>query len=255
MRNSRVTAIAAAAALGVGTLAVSMSAIGSPAHEGGVAEQTTGARQVGSPGSPADFTDPKANPYFPLRPGLVTRMRGSEDDERFRERVKVTHQTKMIEGVRTRVVRDVVHRADGSLAERTVDWYAADNRGNIWYFGEATATYDENGKLEDREGSWRAGRDGAVAGLIMPANPRPTLAYRQETYRRHAEDQAWIVQRHAHRTVPYRTFRLVVRSFEWTRLEPRVLSTKFYARGVGIVFERDVAGGSERFWLVDVRRP
>ena len=43
-----------------------------------------------------------------------------------------------------------------------------------------------------------------------------------------------------------------MRSFEWTRLEPGVLSLKFYARGLGIVLERDVAGGSEIFRLVSV---
>ena len=42
------------------------------------------------------------------------------------------------------------------------------------------------------------------------------------------------------------------RSFEWTRLEPDVLSMKFYGRGLGIVSERDVAGGTEIFRLVSV---
>src|SRR5207247_10875841 len=76
--------------------------------------------------------------------------------------------------------------------------------------------------------------------------------YRQEFLRGHAEDQAWIVQRFAHVTVPYRHLDHVVRSFEWTRLEPHVLSMKLYARGLGIVFERDVAGGTELFRLVSV---
>ena len=53
-------------------------------------------------------------------------------------------------------------------------------------------------------------------------------------------------------SVPHRHLDHVVRSFEWTRLEPDVLSLKFYARGLGIVLERDVAGGSEIFRLVSV---
>jgi hypothetical protein len=166
--------------------------------------------------------------------------------------VTVTHRKKTIEGVRATVVRDVLRRADGSVAEKTHDWYAPDNRGNVWYLGEATATYDRHGNVLSREGSWKAGAHGAVAGIIMPARPKATDAYRQEYYARHAEDQAWIVQRDAVVTVPLGTFQHVVRSFEWTRLEPRVMSLKFYARGLGIVSEQDVAGGNEVFQLVRV---
>ncbi len=214
-----------------------------------VADDPTAHR--GAPG-PAQFDDPQQNPYFPVRPGTVTRYRGSEDDERFHEKVVVTHHTKTIQGVTTTVVRDVTFRSDGSLAEKTHDWYAPDNDGNVWYFGENTATYRENGSVESREGSWEAGVDGAVAGLIMPADPRPTDAYRQEYYRGHATDQAWIVQRNDTTKVPYRTFHHVVRSFEWTRLEPKVLSQKLYGRGVGIVREGDKSGGHETFVLVGV---
>ncbi len=92
---------------------------------------------------PADFSHPRANPYFPLRPGTTTILRGHDNGERLRERVHVTYRTKMIQGVRTRVVSDVVRRPNGSIAEKTVDWYAADSDGNVWYFGERTATFDE----------------------------------------------------------------------------------------------------------------
>jgi hypothetical protein len=109
--------------------------------------------------------------------------------------------------------------------------------------------------VRSREGSWQAGVDGAVAGTIMPADPHPTDAYRQEFYRSHAEDQAWIVQRGLRVRVPYRRLRHVVRSFEWTRLESDVISMKVYAPGFGIVKEQDVAGGNERFVLVGVSRP
>ena len=167
----------------------------------------------------------------------------------------MTRRHKTILGVRTTVVPSVGGRAAGSLAERTHDWYAADNRGNVWYFGEATATYDEQGRLEDREGSWQAGVAGARRGIIMPASPHPTDAFRQELDRGNAEDQAWIVQRGLTLKVPYGTVRHAVRSFEWTRLEPGVISTKIYAPGLGIVRERDVSGGSETFELVSVSRP
>jgi len=245
-------AVLAAAASALGGL-VTAAAVGSPERPGPVRPETA---HVGpAPFSPAQFAHPQQNPYFPLVPGTVYRYRGSEDRERFRERVAVTHRTKVVLGVTTTVVRDVLRRTDGTLAERTADWYAADDNGNVWYFGERTATYDEHGALESREGSWESGVDGAVPGTIMPADPHPTDAYRQEFYAGHAEDQAWIVQSHARVSVPAGRFRDVVRSFEWTRLEPRVISVKLYAPGVGIVRERDMSGGTESFFLVSVTRP
>ena len=204
--------------------------------------------------SAARFDHPQENRYFPLRPGTVSRYRVRDEGERLREKVTVTGRTRTILGVRTTVVRDVLRRADGTLAERTHDWYAADDDGNVWYFGEATATFDRHGHLDSREGSWQAGVRGAVQGVIMPADPQPTDAYRQEFRRGHAEDQAWIVQRHARVRVPYGHLRDVVRSFEWSRLEPHVLSAKYYAPGLGIVREQDVAGGSESVALVSVSR-
>jgi len=213
-------------------------------------------RQAAAPSrtgvDPADFSTPVMNPWFPLDPGTTTVLRGTDEGERLRERVRVTSRTRLVEGVSTRAVRDVLRRANGSLAEATTDWYAADNDGNVWYFGERTATYDRHGHLESREGSWLSGVDGATAGLIMPADPKATDAYRQEFYPGHAEDQAWIVGFKARLRVPAGRFRHVLRTFEWSRLEPGVISTKLYARGVGIVRERDVVGGSETFALVAV---
>jgi hypothetical protein len=201
---------------------------------------------------PGNFTSPVANPYFPLTPGKVLHYRGSEDGVHYFERVTITDKTKTILGVTTTVILDVLRRADGSLAEKTHDWYADDNTGNVWYFGEDTATYDRQGHVKSREGSWEAGVDGARAGLIMPAHPKVTDAYRQEFLAGQAEDQAWIVERGFSVTIPYGTVQHVVRSFEWTRLERNVISMKLYAPGLGIVREMDKSGGNERFELVGV---
>jgi hypothetical protein len=243
MKLNRKSALVTAAA----AVAVPMIALGTTSVSSGGAAPVGRAATISVAGH---FDHPRQNPYFPLRPGTVSRYRGTDEGERYRERVVVTHRTRVIQGVRATVVKDVLRREDGSLAERTRDWYAADDSGNVWYLGEATATYDERGHLDSREGSWQAGVRGAVAGMIMPADPRPTDAYRQEFWRGHAEDQAWIVQRNASTSVPDGRLRHVVRSYEWTRLEPHVLSLKLYAPGLGIVREKDVSGGSESFVLV-----
>ena len=236
------TALAVAAVVGTGVQPTASASRAPMAHAGKAAPTRVGAA----------FDHPQGNPWFPLRPGSTTVLRGSDDGERFRERVHVTHKTRTIDGVATTTVRDVLRRKDGSLAELTTDWYADDNDGNVWYFGERTATYDRHGHLQSREGSWLAGVHGGRAGLIMPAKPHATDAYRQEYLPKKAEDQAWIVgfKRFVH--VPLGRFRHVVRSFEWSRLEPRVLSTKLYARGIGIVREADLVGGAETFEVVKV---
>jgi hypothetical protein len=203
---------------------------------------------------PSGFTHPVDNAYFPLDPGLVTRLHGVDDGEHVSEVVRVTGRTKAILGVAATVVRDVVRRTDGSVAEKTHDWYADDDLGNVWYLGEDTSTYDEDGRLESREGSWQAGRHGAVPGILVPADARSSSATRPEFDKGRAEDQSWFVQHLGTLRSQGRRYHDVIRSFEWSRLEPGVISQKFYAAGIGIIAEHDVAGGDERFWLVSYDR-
>jgi len=250
MRRKTMAAIGLSAVLAVGVVVAANASRQSQGHDS--ADRGGSARSLEPELRSANFHRPRPNPYFPLKPGTVFRLRGTDEGEHLREVVRVTHRKKLILGIRATVVKDVVRRADGTLAEKTRDWYAADARGNIWYLGEGTASYDEHGNLESHEGSWQAGKRGAVAGIIMPARPKPTDAFRQELWRGHAEDQAWLVQRGFETEVPYGTVKRSLRSLEWTRLEPRVVSMKIYGPGLGIVKEKDLSGGSEVFRLVSV---
>ncbi len=142
---------------------------------------------------PADFTTDIDNPYWPMKPGSRWVYRETDDEgATLRVEVTVTNRTKRIaNGVTARVVRDEVTEG-GEPVELTDDWYAQDREGNVWYLGEQTAEY-ENGKVKTRAGSFEAGRDGAQAGIAMPADPRPGLAYRQEYYKGEAEDRARVL--------------------------------------------------------------
>jgi hypothetical protein len=181
-----------------------------------------------------------------MRPGSRWVYRET-DSEGTRQRVvvTVTNQTKLIaNGVTARVVHDVVTE-DGKPVEVTDDWYAQDRAGNVWYLGEATTEYD-NGRPVSTAGSWEAGVDGAQAGVIMPADPRPGLSYRQEFYKGHAEDRARIVSLREQAEVPAGHYRRVLMTRDVNPLEPKVLEFKFYARGVGPVLAVSVSGGSDR---------
>ena len=201
--------------------------------------------------SPSGFVSAVDNPYFPLLPGTTLIYKGVRDGVAQTDRVSVTSETKVIQGVTTTVVRDVA-RHQKRLLEKTFDWYAQDDQGNVWYFGEDTKDYKPNGQVASTEGSWEAGVDGAQAGIIMKADPEPPDGYRQELYPDHAEDQAWVLSRGTALTVPYGRVTEVLRTMEWTPLEPRVVDQKYYAPGLGIVFEVSVAGGQEVAKLVRV---
>ena len=54
--------------------------------------------------------------------------------------------------------------------------------------------------------------------------------------------------------MPAGSYEHVLRSYEWSRLEPGVVAMKLYAPGIGIVKEKDLAGGNEVFSLVSVTR-
>jgi hypothetical protein len=194
------------------------------------------------------FSQPLANDYFPLQPGFEFVFEGGGE----RVEVNVTDETKVIMGVTTLVITDQVF-VDGVLTEDTADWYASDNVGNVWYFGEQTAEY-ENGQITTTEGSWEAGVDGALPGIIMLAAPQVGDTYRQEFYSGHAEDVATVYALDQSITVPRDNYDQIIIIEEWSLLEPAVHEHKWYARGVGVVFEETVQGGSGTLSLVDAGR-
>jgi hypothetical protein len=198
-----------------------------------------------------DFTTKIDNAYMPLSPGSRWTYRNTFTGERII--VQVTNRTKRIaNGVTARVVRDTARR-HGQVTEDTFDWYAQDERGNVWYLGEDTKEY-EHGKVSSTAGSWEAGVDGARAGIAMLAHPRVGRHYRQEYYAGHAEDHARVLSLGEQAQVPAGHYKSALLTKEWTPLEPDVLEYKLYARGVGVVLSMTVSGGAEWEELVRFTR-
>ena len=236
------------ALLGIATVA---AGCGSQTSEQSL-RQPAGAKDP-SPPAAGHFSRTNQNAWFPLRPGTVLVYRGEDEGQTARDVFTVTHDTKVIQGVRCTVVKDRLYKG-GRLAERTTDWYATADDGTVWYFGEATATFDRSGKLEDREGSWQSGVDGARAGIFMPGHPRVGQSGRQEYYKGHAEDHFTVVSLAAHATTPRASSRHALMTKEFTPLEPGVIDRKLFVRGIGTVIEQTIEGGNERFELVSIRR-
>lgn len=195
-----------------------------------------------------DFVERIDNPYWPMAPGSMWVYR--EDGQRVE--VTVTDRTREILGIAATVVHDVVTE-DGELVEDTYDWYAQDQDGNIWYLGEDTKEF-ENGKVKSTEGSWEAGVDGAEAGILLPAEPKVGMTYRQEYYKGEAEDAANVLSVQERAEVPFGRFDHLLMTKDYTPLEPSLLEHKFYAKGVGPVLVVGISGGSGREELLSFRQ-
>jgi hypothetical protein len=191
------------------------------------------------------------NPWYPLKPGTTYIYTGRKDGKRGRDVVKVTSRTRKIKGVECTEVDDRLY-LNGYLAERTKDWYAQDAKGNVWYFGEATAELNRAGRVTSREGSWLAGVDGAEQGSFMPAHPKIGQSFRQEYYKGHAEDHFAVLSLSASVVVSYTASAHALLTKEWTPLEPNVVDRKLYVRGIGLVKEETIRGGDERWELSDL---
>lgn len=188
---------------------------------------------------PAHFTHSTTidNPYFPLPPGKTFVYEGTvtEEPSGF-EHVDfvVTHVTRVIQGVTCVEVHDKRY-LDGSLLEDTRDWFAQDDDGNVWYFGENTTLIDERGLPVDLSGTWTGGVDGAQPGIIMEAHPAIGDFYRQEFLLGEAEDLAEVLSTSETVTVPFPpgTFSDALKIEESSPIAPGDVSPKSYAAGIG----------------------
>ena len=162
--------------------------------------------------------------------------------------VYVSHNTPTIDGITTVEVRDRVYES-GTLTEDTLDWYAQDDHGNVWYLGELSTQLPDG----THTGSWTAGVNGAQPGYIMEANPAVGDAYCQENAPGAAQDAAQVLSLTASRSVPYGTFSgNVLQTKDYSLIEPHS-EHKFYAPGVGMLEALALNGGSEDIQLYTIQ--
>jgi hypothetical protein len=181
------------------------------------------------------------NAWFPLARGSTYVYDGQKEGKQARDVMTVTRKTKTISGIRAAVVADRLY-LNGSLAERTTDWYAQDKRGTVWYLGEKTAELDSKGKVTSTEGSFLDGRDGAKGGIFMPAHPAVGQSGQQESFKGEAEDRFRILSLATTITTPAVSSQNAMLTEETTPLEPGVVDHKYYVQGIGTVKEQQVAG-------------
>jgi hypothetical protein len=201
---------------------------------------------------PSDFGGPIDNPLFPLVPGTTRHYQGVTEDGLETVDETVTNDVRSIVGIEATVVH-VLEYLDGELIEETFDWYAQDDEGNVWYLGEDSREI-ENGEIVSTDGSWEAGVDGALPGILMQAAPQIGQRYYQEFFLGEAEDEAIVQSLNASVDVPFGEFTGCLQTEDLTRLEPGANEHKFYCPGVGLVLEESL-GSDERVELVDIDAP
>ena len=182
------------------------------------------------------------NPYFPQIRGTVYTYGLLEEGEAVeRNDVFATFENKKILGVNTHVVRDTAYE-NGLLVEDTLDFYAQDRQGNVWYFGEFVLNYrydDEGNYLgTDSDGAWLANAVDAFPGYIMPT--REVLeslgnGYFQEFAPGVAVDQADLVTFNATADLDIGFFKGVLQTLDTSALEPDVREFKKYEPGAGFI--------------------
>ena len=208
-----------------------------------------------APVLPTAWAPAVSNQYFPLVPGTTFEFAGQTANGPETVTVAVLRETKTINGVVATVVRDRVF-LNGALKEDTIDWYAQDNLGNVWYLGEAVKDY-QNGQVVSTEGSFQWGVDGALPGIIMWADPlgHAGVEYRQEYYKGHAEDYAKVLAGGQAVAVPAGSYSGCIKIEEWNALKNEPHTSKFYCPQVGIALETSAVSGGDRVELVRITRP
>ena len=198
---------------------------------------------------PDDFVSGVTNKFFPLPVGQKRIYEAEDEEGKEHIEIEVLSEKRTILGVTCTVVKDQVFLED-ELIEDTLDFFAQDKDGNVWYFGEETAEL-EDGAVVSIEGAWKAGEDGAKPGIVMKADPRVGDLYRQEFLLGEAEDTARVVALDQKVSVPAGNFEGCLETEEFTPLEPDAFEHKFYAPGVGTVLEVSVESG-KRTELISV---
>jgi hypothetical protein len=181
------------------------------------------------------------HPYFPLKPGRKWVYEGQTDQGLMRAEVSILEKTRVINGVKC-VTRSTLETINGKRSETALDWFAQDSAGNVWYMGEETKAY-RNDQVVSQSGSWLAGERGALAGVVMQAQPKVGASYHQSNAKGHAQDRGSVVGLNEAVTVPQGAFTETVVTKEWSALDsPVSYERKFYAKGVGLVGIKDWSG-------------
>ncbi len=234
------------------------------------------ATEISIPFDADNFDNPMVidNQYWPQVPGTIFIYKAETPDGCEWSKVTVTNDTKDItvpgqDMITVRVVEDFEYEDEDcggivpeELSEKTFDWYGQDDFDNIWYFGEDTFNCEGEGNCEPGGGTWEAGEEGALPGIIMLGDPDSGERYRQEIAEEVALDWAKVMNLNGHPVLrlddafPPGTWNNCLVTKEWNELEPGSVEQKTYCPDAdGLVLIEEHSGKLVRFELVEPAAP
>lgn len=176
------------------------------------------------------------NRYWSLKPGRFVVLGELTPSGGEFVIISVLDETETIDGIETRVIEEREFE-DGELVEISRNFFAmAKETKDVFYFGEDVSDF-EDGELIGHGGEWRAGQDGAQAGLYMPGKPKVGMKYYMEQRPDVAMDRAEIHQTNARVETPAGAFSAALIVTESSPIEPDEESYKRYAPGVGMIYD------------------
>jgi hypothetical protein len=189
----------------------------------------------------ANFTNPTTinNEFFPLAAGTELILEGEDDGETIRVEITVSDpiETEVVDEVVTLVMVETEYE-DGELVEISYNFIAQADDGTVCYFGEDVDIY-EGGVVVSNDGAWRAGIDGALPGILMPADPQVGDAFFQESAPGVAEDMSSVVAFGRAISVPAGDFDDTLTAKDCNPLEDAETDRKVYVRGIGLAIDED----------------
>lgn len=177
------------------------------------------------------------NQWMPMKPGTKWVYEGKALDDsgtNIDRRIEftVTDLTKEIDGVRT-VVGWIEDLNNGEVNEKEIAFYAQDNSGNVWYFGEHPEDYQDGSFIEAP--TWIAGFQNSMPGIEMMANPHVGLPDIYQGWGPAVDwsDFAHVDQMGQESCVPVDCYKDVLVNAEANLTEQGAIQLKYFAPGVG----------------------
>lgn len=171
------------------------------------------------------------NPSFPLAGMVRMEFIESNGGETSFVSLSISPVLDTIDGVICQGLQEQVVRR-GKLMEESIEWFAQDPEGGVWFFGEHVQRF-RKGKVSTG-GSWESGVKGAEEGLFLPSRRVLTAPFRRSLVKHVSEEMAQVLHTRDTVTVPAGHFENCLRLKEWSMLESGH-SISWYAPGVGLV--------------------
>jgi len=128
---------------------------------------------------------------------------------------------------------------DGKLTEITLDYFAQDDAGTVYYLGEDVDEY-KNGSISGHNGGWLLGKETQKPGVLLPAHPKVGDKFMSEDVPKITWEKDAVISVGETVAVPAGTYENCLKVKE--RASDGTTEYKYYAPGIGCIKEVESDG-------------